>query len=226
MITTDPRRPQVATGPSAEIATYLEALTAGSSRPEADVPASLSDAFARILAEAAGTVELTLGSPTSRQGHNLILSRHGVLRVSHGTERGGELAVHPTNALPGVLLRLCRIAPTEPLGSEHTIAAPEEGWEALLAGDAPIRDRAWSQVAQHVRALPLADPPALECTAPWFLELRRVRPQSEKRVRLALLRGRFLADGPTALADGDGDGAPLRGVSPTEASRALMACLL
>lgn len=187
--------------------------------PTPDLDTALVD---EIIASARGEIEVRLSAPTRLSEHTLTLSRAGVLRRSRDprdVERSEQLGVHPTPALPGVLLRLAAIAPLggPPEGSDLDL--PEELLDQLAAPDDGLREAAWSRALDAARALPAPADPALEAAPPRAVHLVRRRAEGDAGAVLVQLRGRYLVADPASAGR-------LVGATPTDAARALLRPLL
>lgn len=225
MIAPDPSDPRGAMGVPDEIDAFLAALAPGStvdgSPPDgADpLPAQFVTTVAEILRAPGGTLDVVLSDAGRRSTHELTLSRAGILRRSRGADAREDLAVHPTSVLPGLLLRLARIAPVKPLAQEVALDVPPETVDALFAAEPADRTAAWTALTGAAAALPRAADTQLEKAPPRAARLVRHRPEGSRSATVVLLRGRYL------VADGAGEPV-LRGTSATGATRSLMAALL
>ncbi|WP_157975570.1 hypothetical protein [Brachybacterium sp. YJGR34] len=219
MIRPDEQSPTIARGTAEEVATFLDDLAAGG---DADglhaMPAALVASVGEILAGASGRAEVTLSDPQGYSTHAITLSRAGVLRRSRGLTGPEELAVHSTGTVPGLLLRLAALSPTEPLPATVRLAAPAAETDALFSAMEAERRAAWEALSGAAAALPPAARPATDQAAPRAAQLLRHRPSGAHGAVVVMLRGRYLVP--------DAESSTLHGVSPTGASRALMSALL
>lgn len=187
--------------------------------PTPDLDTALVD---EILASARGEIGVRLSAPTRLSEHTLTLSRAGILRRSRDprdVERSEQLGVHPTAALPGVLLRLAAIAPLGSPPEGSVLDLPQELLVQLADPDDALREDAWSRALEAAQTLPPVADPSLEAAPPRAVHLVRRRPEGDAGAVLVQLRGRYL------VADPSGAGR-LVGATPTDAVRALLRPLL
>lgn len=220
MLTADPASPRAATGTRMEVDQLLADLSAGRAAPSAtSLPETFVQTVSETLAATSGQVEVEIADPLGRSAHCLLLSRAGTLRRSRGFTEREELAVHPTSTLPGVLLRLAAIAPTEPLPAEVTVTTTPQELADLFAADSTRSVAAWARVTEAGGVLPPAAQDGIDQAPPRAVRLVRRRETGDGAAALLLLRGRYLVAAGT-------DATTLRGTTPTGAARALLRPLL
>ncbi|ATG54023.1 hypothetical protein CFK41_03970 [Brachybacterium ginsengisoli] len=220
MLAPDPNNPAGVSGSRDEIDVFLDAIVSGSAIDEVEtLPKELVSTLAEILRAPGGTLTVTLSAPERVSGHDLTLARAGLLRRSRETPAREDLAVHPTSALPGLLLRLTAISPVEPLAEDVTLDVDATVVDSLFDAEPSTRHAAWSTMIEASTALPAAMRSELEQAPPRAARLVRHRPGGDRSATVVLLRGRYL------LAEGSALSA-LHGSSPTGAVRSLMTALL
>lgn len=220
MLIADPASPHTASGTREDVEQLMDDLSSGrASATAAALPDDFVQAVSEILAAASGQIEVETADPLGRAAHHLLLSRTGTLRRSRGSTEREDLAVHPTTVLPGVLLRLAGIAPTEPLSAEVTLGTRPGVLADLFAEDLARSTAAWARMLEAADRLPDAAQSDIDQAPPRAIRLIRRRKSGDGAVVLLQLRGRYL------VADGE-DASMLRGTTPTCAVRALLRPLL
>lgn len=220
MLTPDPSSARAFSGRRDDVDALLSELAAGRGPATSTaLPDALLNDLAEVLTGASGQVELTLSTPQGLSSHTLTLARAGTLRRSRGLTDREDLALHPTSTLPGVLLRLAGIAPTEALRAGEILAPPTGSCEEVFSDRSPQRETAWAQLREVAAALPPAAEEQIDQAPPRGLRLVRRRASGDRTAVVLLLRGRYL------VAE-TGGAAALRGTTPTGATRALLRPLL
>ena len=172
-----------------------------------------------ILDSARGEVKVRLSEPHRQSLHTLTLARAGVLRHSRAPGTAEETAVHPTSALPGVLLRLAAIAPLGAAPEGSSLDALSSSIEQLFSEDPTTRERAWGYLLESATVLPPVSDPALEAAPPRAVQLVRRRVDGDRRAVLLQVRGRYL------IVSEEGSGRFV-GADPTDAAREVLRPLL
>lgn len=205
-----------ASGTREEVDALVAALRGGKRPAEAaSLPAEFVEGASDVLAGADGQIEVTLSDPRELSEHVLVLARAGTLRRSRGLTGPEDLALHPTTALPGVLLRLAGIAPVEPLPPEIALDPAPDVLADLFVGDGAARRAAWTRMREDAATLPDAALDELEQAPPRAVHLVRRRAGGDRSALVVMLRGRYLVAAPDGAA-------PLTGTAPHGAARALL----
>lgn len=221
-VTYDSSRPTIVRVEADATDEVLSALAEG--RPfegSADVDQDLLIMIAGILRESRGQLTLTTSDAESFLEHRIALAAHGLLRRTRITPTADELAISPTAVLPGVVLQLAGISPTEPLESDVQISLPQScSPQSALTSEDRARTAVWKELATLAQGLPPATNRSVEATPGRLVRLARQRPEGEDSVDVFLLAGRYLLTRPSSF------GTTLVGSDPTEVTRALVRVML